>query len=299
MISILIPVFNWNIQKLVAEISQQCSSLSIEFEILALDDCSTDDSIKRANRDIHLKNFQMIELNKNVGNAEARNELARAAKYDWLLFLDADMLPVESTFISKYIDLIVEADCDVISGGIVYQGHVSKEYRLKWLHGKKTEEHQITKDPYLEIRGNNFLIRKQLYRNILFGGLPEKYGYVDTQFGLKLKLCGAKVKIIDNPCLHLGLETNQRFVEKYKTSLRNAFWMMNNQPELAENLRIIKAYHKIERLGMRFLVSNFYQLFEKRIMTILYSGQSSLFIFQLFKLGYFCSLVETKHDQQD
>lgn len=290
MLSVLIPVYNWDIGNLVNALHQQCVAANIEFEIMAVDDFSADLNSKNANSAIHLPYFQLIELKENVGNAEARNILARTAKFKWLLFLDADMIPAQDDFIRLYLEQIKENDFDIMSGGILYENEVSVEYRLKWLHGKKTEEQIPGKDPYLEIRGNNFLVRKEIFLQNPFGGLPENYGYVDTHFGLKLKAAKARVKIIDNPCIHLGLETNSKFVEKHKKAVRNAFWMMNNQPEMAENLKIIRTYKKMKRLGLKKTIGFLFQKLEKTLLRNLHSENPSLFQFQLYKLGYICTL---------
>lgn len=290
MLSVLIPVYNWDVRNLVNALHRQCVAANIEFEILAVDDFSTDLKLKNANSTIQLPHFQLIGLQENVGNAEARNILARTAKYNWLLFLDADMMPFHEHFVELYLEQIKENDFDIMSGGILYENEVSTEFRLKWLHGKKTEEQIPGKDPYLEIRGNNFLVRKEIFLQNPFGGLPENYGYVDTHFGLKLKASKARVKIINNPCVHLGLETNERFVEKHKKAVRNAFWMMNHQPEMAENLKIIRTYKMIKRLGLKSPIGYLFKKFEKNLLRNLHSENPSLFQFQLYKLGYICNL---------
>lgn len=290
MLSVLIPVYNWDVRDLVNALHRQCEANHIQFEILALDDFSSDLGLKNANSTIQFPHFQLIELPQNVGNAEARNILARTAKYNWLLFLDADMIPAQDDFIRLYLEQIKGNAFDIMSGGILYEKKVSPEHRLKWLHGKKTEEQIPGKDPYLEIRGNNFLVRKEIFLQNPFGGLPENYGYVDTHFGLKLKQSKARVKIVDNPCVHLGLETNERFVEKHKKAVLNAFWMMNHQPELAENLKIIRTYKKIKSLGLKNPIGFLFQKLEKTLLRNLHSEDPSLFQFQLYKLGYICTL---------
>ena len=292
MLSVLVPVFNWDIRNLILKLHQQCLETGIEFELMAVDDFSTDPEIQSKNREIQLPHFRLIELEKNVGNAEARNILARTAKFNWLLFLDADMIPAQKKFIQVYLEEIQKNNFDIMSGGILYEDQVAKEFQLKWLHGKKTEEQIPGKDPYLEIRGNNFLVRKEIFLQNPFGGLPENYGYVDTHFGLKLKVSKATVKIIDNPCIHLGLETNPKFVEKHKKAVRNAFWMMNNQAEMAENLKIIRTYKKLKSLGLRKIFGWIFRKFEKKMLANLHSEKPSLFLFQLYKLGYICTLKE-------
>ncbi|MBA5630618.1 glycosyltransferase family 2 protein [Moheibacter lacus] len=290
MLTVCIPVFNWDVSNLVKEIHRQCQLHDFEFEILAVDDCSTNQNTKIANTQIQLSHFQLIQLQGNVGNAEARNILARSAKFDWLLFLDADMIPANDDFIANYLKEIQIADFDIMSGGILYENQVAPEFRLKWLHGKNTEEQIQGKDPYLEIRGNNFLVRKEIFLENPFGGLPENYGYVDTHFGLKLKQAGAKVKIISNPCIHLGLETNQKFIEKFKKAIQNANWMMKNQPEMAENLRIVQMFKKLNKLGLIQPIAYVFKKSEKKLLRNLLSENPSLLAFQLYKLGYFCSL---------
>ena len=44
MISILIPVYNNSCDRLVSDLHKQAEALGIEFEIIVMDDCSTDDS---------------------------------------------------------------------------------------------------------------------------------------------------------------------------------------------------------------------------------------------------------------
>lgn len=290
MLSVLIPVFNKEISELTQTVSRLCEASGVVYEIIAVDDASDDALIRKSNSHIKTDRFSLIELNENVGNAEARNILARTAQYDWLLFLDADMIPVREDFIGRYLQEIQKDDFDIMSGGILYKRENKKEYSLKLLHGEKTEEQIPGKDPYLEIRGNNFLIRKKIFLENPFGGLPEDYGYVDTHFGLKLKKAGARVKIIDNPCYHLGLETNDRFVKKFRKAIRNAFWLYHHDPEMAENLKIVRYYKRLKKTGMTPLAASLFKRFETGLLKNLLSEKPSLFLFQLYKLGYMCTL---------
>lgn len=290
MLSICIPVFNWDVRDLVRSVHQQCTKAKINFEILVVDDCSTKKELKYANSSLELSHYKFIGLEENVGNAEARNILARSAVNNWLLFLDSDMMPAHDNFIELYLKEIQADDFDILSGGIVYEENVANEYKLKWIHGKQTEEQIENKDPYLEIRGNNFLVRKEIFLQNPFGGLPESYGYVDTHFGLKLKMSKARVKIIQNPCIHLGLETNEQFVKKYRFSVRNAFWLHHHHPEMADNLRLIQTYKKINKWGLVKPIGFLFSFTENLMLKNLHSKNPSLFVFQLYKLGYISTL---------
>ena len=45
-------------------------------------------------------------LERNMGRSFVRNRLSEKAKYNWLLFMDADVSPKSNLYIKKYIDNI-------------------------------------------------------------------------------------------------------------------------------------------------------------------------------------------------
>jgi len=85
-ISVIVPVFNGAhflpicLQALVA-------SDYANFEIIVVDDCSSDASVEAAT----IKGFQVLQLPTRSGAAAARNAGARAAHGDIFLFVDADV----------------------------------------------------------------------------------------------------------------------------------------------------------------------------------------------------------------
>ena len=90
MLSILIPVYQVKVEKLVVKLIKQCDRCKIEFEILCFDDGSKE-RIKVSNRSIDLlMRVNYVELSENLGRSKIRNRLAKSARYDYLLFLDAD-----------------------------------------------------------------------------------------------------------------------------------------------------------------------------------------------------------------
>jgi hypothetical protein len=70
MISICIPVYNFNITSLISELSNQIDLLNTECEIIVIDDCS--DKFKRINQ-IACAKHTYIELSENIGRARIRN----------------------------------------------------------------------------------------------------------------------------------------------------------------------------------------------------------------------------------
>jgi glycosyltransferase involved in cell wall biosynthesis len=138
MLSVLIPTYNYNIVPLVTEIHKQCTHCNIPFEVIVFDDASKlyhseNDSINS------IKNCTYRILEKNIGRSAIRNLLSKTAQFEHLLFLDADVIPVNNDFITNYIKEINGRE-KVVYGGILYQKErPKKEDLLRWVYGVKRE----------------------------------------------------------------------------------------------------------------------------------------------------------------
>ncbi len=81
MLSILIPVYNFDIRKLVVDLHFCCTSENIKFEIICFDDGS-ERAFKEINAELkHLSNCTYTELPQNIGRSAIRNKLAQNANY--------------------------------------------------------------------------------------------------------------------------------------------------------------------------------------------------------------------------
>ena len=105
MLSVLIPVYNYNIFTLVETIYKQTLECNIPFEIICLDDASQEFTIENQ-RINQFQNCFFTILEKNIGRSAIRNLLAKKAVYENQLFLDADVISVHDNFISNYISEI-------------------------------------------------------------------------------------------------------------------------------------------------------------------------------------------------
>ena len=103
MLSILIPTYNYNIVPLVRDLRSQLHKENIIFEIICIDDASQSE-LNLINEEINSFEFcSFSSLEKNFGRSKIRNFLAKKAKYEWLIFLDGDVLPAQSSFIFNYL----------------------------------------------------------------------------------------------------------------------------------------------------------------------------------------------------
>ncbi|MDP3441522.1 MAG: glycosyltransferase family A protein, partial [Ignavibacteria bacterium] len=109
MLSILIPVYNYNAYPLASELHKQCLECEINFEILVFNDGGT----QFENENLKIREFvycTYIFSSKNIGRTQARNTLSNSAKFQSLLFLDADVIPSTSFFIKNYLHYITESN---------------------------------------------------------------------------------------------------------------------------------------------------------------------------------------------
>src|SRR5690606_16355644 len=103
MLSILIPTYNYRITDLVESLSKQLKSVSFPFEILILDDGSPNAELIEANKTIaQFANCFYMQQTVNKGRTATRQALAKTATYNWLLFMDADVLPKNNGFIKAF-----------------------------------------------------------------------------------------------------------------------------------------------------------------------------------------------------
>lgn len=88
-VTVVIP--NFNGQALLAKNLPKVIAACPEFEIIVVDDGSSDDSIKYLRS--HFKKIKIIENKKNLGFARSANIGAAAAHGDFILFLNTDVAP--------------------------------------------------------------------------------------------------------------------------------------------------------------------------------------------------------------
>ena len=164
MISILVPTYNYNIYALIQEVHKQLEAADIAYEIIVSDDHSSQYTEENKKTE-SLLHTTYITQEQNVGRTKNREILANTATYNWLLFLDADVLPATTSFIKNYVNAIQE-DLDIIFGGISYQENPpSKDCYLRWYYGKHRESQSIKKrnqQPWFVI-SQNLLIKKNVF----------------------------------------------------------------------------------------------------------------------------------------
>ncbi|EJG03269.1 glycosyltransferase family 2 protein [Flavobacterium sp. F52] len=290
MLSILIPVYNYDVLPLVSELVKQCNSCGIIFEIICLDDASQRFILE--NQKINLfENASYSVLEKNIGRSAIRNLLAEKAVYENLLFLDADTIPVHDNFISNYIS---EIENKAVFGGLLYENKKPlPEQILRWIYGKKREALSLSernKNPSNTALVSNLLIKKEILNHFPFDENLTKYGYEDLLFFAILKSNQIEIKHIENPVFHLNLESSSLFLNKTKTALENLVLLDYLNKISKKESKIIRSFDRLKKLKLTSLFNFVFKKSEQKIERNLLSDKPSLFLFDIYKLGYYCFL---------
>ncbi|WP_395061962.1 glycosyltransferase family 2 protein [Flavobacterium sp.] len=295
MISILIPTYNYNTYILVEELYKQISKENVDFEIIVVDDASPKNEITQENYKINTLKNCLFERNEiNLGRSKNRNLLISKAKYKWVLLLDGDVYPKEKKFITNYLNSINCSDKNIFFGGIEYNKKTpNDEEMLRWVFGKKREEINLQTrllKPYHHALISNILIKKDLFLTFSFDKEITNYGYEDILFILNLKKNKIKIEHIDNAVFHMNLENSQIFLDKFHSSLKNLKIILDQKKINTHDTSLTKTYYWISKLKMIKLTAYFFKIFKSTLTQNLVSSNPSLLIFDIYRLGYFCTL---------
>jgi glycosyltransferase involved in cell wall biosynthesis len=285
-LSVLIPVYNFNVTSLVQALNSQLQAIGKEGEIILLDDGS---SAEMLITNQSLKNILSVSFHQNVkneGRMAARLKLSDLARYDYLLFLDCDSGIIKDDFLAEYFDLI-NKNISLASGGRVYTEvmPVECELVLHWKYGRKRESRQGKQGA--AFMSNNFLIKKENFNSLDNSLKLPGYGHEDSWWGIQFEKSGIICHYINNPVLHAAIEKADAFIAKSENALGNLLLLEKNiEPKLiSKHVRIYKWYRRIKKIGLSglylFIEKPFHNYFRRNILTC----KPNLFYFDCYRLA--------------
>jgi glycosyltransferase involved in cell wall biosynthesis len=292
MLSILIPTYNYNAFDLAENLEKQALKAGIVFELICVDDGSFS-TLNVENQKINsLANCKFIESRKNIGRTANRQFLAEQAQYDWLLFLDSDVNPKLPNFLEVYIEKIASGS-DAYFGGFAYPETLENpKQSLRYHFGKHREEISATKrnsNPYKVIISANFLIKKKTFLQINGNIDRNSYG-LDYLFGSLLKQHDVPIEHIDNSVYHLGMDDNDVYLKKTKKAVETLAVLHKNKTISSNAISLLKAFKFLNMIGLSFVFGKLLLAFNSDLESNLSSAEPSLFLFDMYRLGYFCRI---------
>lgn len=179
LISIIIPTYNRKeaIIKLIDSLSNQKNK---NFEIIVIDDGSTDGTYDILKKSISIKNFSIYRI-KNSERGAARNFGATKSKGEYLNFFDSDDIALDN-HISTAINKIIQFNYpEVINLSYAYK---YKNNNLKKVMVKGAINNKIFSKNFISCNG--VFIRKSIFNNYLFSENRDLSGSEDWHLWLRL-----------------------------------------------------------------------------------------------------------------
>lgn len=296
-LSILIPTYNGVCLSLVTELQRQAEELKkikggeFCYEIIVADDGSTDTDAINANMGINdLPCCRYIVRGFNAGRAAIRNFLARTAQYDSLVFMDGDMEAQNTHYVENYERL---SGSDVVYGG--YNVRATAEELRRNLNC--AYEHRFalsntmprrTQDANSHFRTHNFMVRRSVMLRLPFDERFRRYGYEDILWSKTLRDNGISVTHADNPLTIADFDDNATFMAKTEEGLRT---LLDFAPELEGYSSLLAAVRRLSRLHLLGAVRMWHAVFGRCIKNNLSGNKPQIFLFNIYKLGSFCSAM--------
>ena len=290
MLSICIPIYNFDVRALVDDLHEQAVRCDVSFEILLMDDASDAAYVAHLQETARLSHVRVIALNENIGRSKIRNALVKEAQYPYLIFMDCDSATTSDSYISQYLPLCQPNT--VVYGGRRYeQKKPSDATLLHWKYGVKREAlpaSERQKHPNFSFCTNNFLIDKAIFNTITFNEQLEGYGHEDTFFGLELLGHHIPISHIDNPLIHLGLETADVFLKKTENGIVNLHkveqLLQEKYPDYVGHSKLMRTKIALQKWHLRSLSGLMLKALKPLLKRNLLGKHPSLFAFDLYKL---------------
>jgi len=164
LLSVIIPTFKRpeTLSKCLKHLTPEIQNLSLDlFEVIVTDDATDNDQ-----RDSLSRDYPWVLHNRapQKGPASNRNSGAKAARGEWLIFLDDDCVP-QPSFLTAYLEAI-EKNPDYV----VFEGNTLAERPRMRL-----DEDAPINDQGGYLWSCNFLIKRKLFMEL--GGFCELYPY--------------------------------------------------------------------------------------------------------------------------
>ena len=284
MISVLIPNHNYDCLQLVRDLHTQLSDSGVPFEIIVVEDGSTE-CLESNRRMTELAHVRYEERKENVGRFKMRKLLPSLAQYPYLLCMDSDARVVREDYIRKYLDFARRGEKVVVTGGLEMEPHLPAPCcSLRFAYGHRRESRLGRTRGFSTF---NYMALAEVLAKVSFEDGETPYGHEDTLLGLYFKRLGVPIVCIDNPLVHLGLDTNAQMLEKSVLANVNLLRLYNSgrYPELVRESRLLACYLKVNRLKIAPLLRFAFKLSEKAILKNLNGPHPNMKLFDFYRLG--------------
>ncbi len=249
-LSVLIPFKGDDACELLRALDEERANA----EIVVVDDGSNDPALTARVKAVIGAMWlpaRLITLTKNEGRACGRNRLARHARADALLFLDADMLPDGDEFLARWIAV---GNAPIAFGGFsMDRTPHRRETALNRAMAGQTETlsaAQRSLAPEKYVYTSNLLVQRHVFDAVRFDENFTGYGWEDVEWALRASQ-SFPIRHVDNSASHLGLDPAPLMAAKFEQSAANFARMVRSHRALVETYPIYSAAKLLKRLPLR------------------------------------------------
>lgn len=297
MLSILIPVYNYDVYALVSELKHQADELGIKYEILIQDDNSHE--FTSQNEKINSLSNCHYEVNtQNIGRGKNINLLCSKANEDYVLIMESDSFPENKNYLKNHLASI-KNDTSIIFGGVKYPENVSeKDKLLRWKYGHARETKSLKerlKKNYSFVFTWNLLLRKEMLLKYPFPEFIREYGYEDAVFIKTLRLNSVPITHIENHLIHYNNENSIDFIKKTERAVNTLYDLINMQKIEYKDIKLSAFYSIAKKLYLAGVIKIIYCKNKELILNNLTSENPNLYLLDFYKLGYLCFVSQIKN----
>ena len=242
-LSVLIPFYRDDPRQLLDALDGR--SPPGAFEIIVLDDGGVAPEMSAA-VEAHLRTLsaavRLVRLASNEGRSKGRNRLARHARADAFLFLDADMLPDSDDFLGRWLAEVRDGAAVAFGGFTVERAPSNASTDL---HRRLSERSDCAPAgvralaPEKHVFTSNLLIRRDVFEAERFDEGFAGWGWEDVEWGMRVARRWP-IRHIDNTATHLGLDPAPALLGKYEQSAANFARVVAAHPEVVSTYPSIR-----------------------------------------------------------
>lgn len=264
--SIIIPVYNVlkYLPECVSSVLQQSFN---DYEIILVDDGSTDGSEKLCDQYAEKDSRIKVIHQSNEGQAAARNAGIKVAEGDYLLFFDADDLYEQGDLLKEIAQATPGADAVVFNWKEFQHGHDSKEYRpANYLPNMQTEYangicylQEVTAMPLYPWYPWFYAFRREFWKEHDFQ-FPVGVKYEDVALIYKVLLAAKKITTVKDVwyCYRISRPGATTYTLKYQTEI-------DKLSSIGENIHDVQARNLPQKLKKQ-LCNNFSCLYYSAVI---------------------------------
>ncbi len=235
--------------------------------------------------------IELITLVDNEGRARGRNRLTSAARGDYFLFLDADMLPDSPAFLDRWLYQLETTLPAVVFGGFsLHQAPKNRAFAIHKLmagHSDCLEAEQRRKHPEKYVFTSNLLVRRDVFEVEGFDSGFTGWGWEDVEWAMRVASRHA-VDHIDNTATHMGLDTAANLARKYEQSVPNFARVVAKHFDVVSNYPSYRAARALKRVP---LVGAARGLFKAFALAPVLPARARAFSLRLYRAALYAKVV--------